>query len=366
MNRKSKVYIFHIHSAMIRKDTLLHLNLINNLNPDYIIGWSDLEYDVEHFLNNAEFAKILTPYLEKNNKTVSIFAPGFDRKITDRILVYSGLGYYMVNMYTEKTIVNTDIDLTNIHLKADKLYTCYCYQDRYARRLMIDSLARENLINEGIVTFHGKNTGWKYYNGPDLRDEEQFEFASTINNRYPIDTWTGKNNIDLYKNEKYLRYNLVVPPSYFKGFVDIVLETYTGDLEFFVTEKTYKSIRTLKPFLTLSCQHYHKFLFETYGVEPYDEVFDYSFDSNPNLQDRIDSIIENVKMLKNKDWNEVHSMLLPKMQRNFENYKQVSYDKNKMLHSKLNFLNEVPYELHGDIYAIKDWMLLGKKNGWLK
>lgn len=338
-----KVYIMHlIHCAnpeLLQK----HYDNIVNDDIDQILVWADMEYDVNYILGTTKFVELFTPYLEQNNKTILVVAPGFNRTITDRIKVCKGPAFYFVNRNV--ILQYSDRDFTDVHTLSDKLYTMYARRGCYERKLMVDLLAREQLLNDGIVTYHDIDSNstyqYRYHDGSPLIDEENYSKSQYS----PLD----------------------FPVGFLRGFVDIVCESRVDPLEFFTTEKTVKSLTALKPFITLSCQHYHRYIHEEYGIEPYTEIFDYSFDSEPRVEDRIEGIIENVKQLKNKDKNLLHSLVLSKMMQNRISFKGCISKKENMMGPELEFFNEQEYELLGDTQtSFCFWLDSGKKYGWLK
>ena len=72
-----------------------------------------------------------------------------------------------------------------------------------------------------------------------------------------------------------------------------------------------------RPFLTFATSGYYRFL-QTFGIELYDEVFDYSFDSIQDREDRCIAVMEQMKKLKNKDLQRLYTILRPKVLRNYK------------------------------------------------
>jgi hypothetical protein len=85
----------------------------------------------------------------------------------------------------------------------------------------------------------------------------------------------------------------------------------------FITEKTFRPILLEQPFICLGAVNQNLDLVK-YGFELYDEIFDYSFDSKPNLEDRIKGIIENLNKIKDEDYYQLYNLLEPKIKRNKE------------------------------------------------
>lgn len=320
-----------------------YINDIKSLNPKHLVIWSDGEYDVDFIFD--KFFQQIDPWLKENNKHITIIAPGFDRNITDNISVEGSFGYYIGGKEVLTTL--TDIDVNNVHLHSDKLFTLYCNRGSKERVQMIDTVVRDDLLSSGIVTFKSAYFGkemhnWKYHDGSRLYDEDDYDA-------------TNPNYAPNY-----------FPKSFFRGFIDIICESRVDGKEYFVTEKTIKSLVAQKPFLTLSCQHYHQYLRDDYGIEMYDEIFDYSFDSKPDVTDRIEGIVENIKRVKDMDKNHLHSLILPKLQSNKDKFANYQYDFNKMFPKAMRFLLDGDYEIMGDdIDSFVFWLLLVRKNGWL-
>ena len=320
-----------------------YINDIKTLNPEHLIVWSDTEYEVDSIFEN--FFLQIDPWLKANNKHILVIAPGFDRKVSDNISIEGGHGYYLVNMQILFDHPNENFD--QVHLRSDKLFTLYCNRGSVERIQMIDTVVRENLLPSGIVTFKSAYFGeemhvWKYHDGSRLYDEDEYD---ATNPKYSPNYF---------------------PKSFFRGFIDIVCESRVVDKQYFLTEKTAKSIVAQKPFLALSCQHYYQYLKDDYGIEPYDEIFDYSFDSKPNVEDRIEGIVENIIRVKDLDKNHLHSLILPKLQSNKAKFINYQYDINKMFPKSLRFLAEGDYTIIGDdINSFSLWKELVSKNGWL-
>jgi hypothetical protein len=341
------VYIMHVYSNTVtdreHSNFSKYINDIKTLNPKHLIIWSDTEYDV-NFIFDKFFTQI-DPWLKTNNKHITVVAPGFDRNITDNISVVGSYGYHIMGREVLTTLM--DVDVNNVHLQSDKLFTLYCNRGSKERVQIIDTVAREDLLSSGIVTFKSAYFGkemhdWKYYDGSRLYDEDDYDA-------------TNPNYAPNY-----------FPKSFFRGMIDIVCESRVDDNEYFPTEKTMKSLAAQKPFLALSCQHYHQYLRDDYGIEMYDEIFDYSFDSKPDIADRIEGIIENIKRVKDMDKNHLHSLILPKLQSNKAKFVNYQHDFNKIFPKALRFLLDGDYEIIGDnIDSFGFWLQLVRKNKWL-
>jgi hypothetical protein len=341
MTTPKKVYIAHVYS-----DHSLHAEKIIESNPDNIILWCDAEYEANNIFTSL--IDSINDYVITNNKTIKILYPGPDKKITENIYLEKNYGYYLVNhaKIIEKT---KDIDFDNVHLQADKLYTLYSNRGSDERLAIIDTFAREKLLDQGVVTFRGgyylppSEQQWKYHDGSPLIDEEQ------CNTHFFTETYPPTD----------------FPKSFFRGFADVVCESRVDNGEFFTTEKTAKSVVAMKPFLVLSSQYYHRHIHNEYGIEPYTEIFDYDFDNSPDVNERIEGIVANIKRLATLDKDEIHSKIFDKLVHNKNQYTKYGTMRNKMVPKYLEAILSEPYELLGDINEIDYWLTLVRKNGWI-
>jgi hypothetical protein len=102
-----------------------------------------------------------------------------------------------------------------------------------------------------------------------------------------------------------------IPPKIYNDtFISLVGETTTR-LTFF-TEKTWLPMILRRPGLYINAPGSYKKLTE-YGFKLYDEVFDYSFDSEPDEVTRIKLIIDNLERVTHENIREINKILEPKL-----------------------------------------------------
>jgi hypothetical protein len=168
----NKVYLFHIYGPSSENHYKEHADNIRRLNPEKIFIWGDTEYCVDFILR--EFIKDITPWLEENNKAITIIGVGFNRKITANIVVDCGPGYYTTT-YPTMTSLHGDKTFDDVIINSDKLFTLYINRGSPDRVAMLDTVAREKMLDDGIVTFHGafsdeEQFNWQYHDGSHLVD----------------------------------------------------------------------------------------------------------------------------------------------------------------------------------------------------
>ena len=241
----------------------------------------------------GELMKLCQPWCEANNKKIYVMSPSqlhhckYPNEEYPHVEHVEWHGYDMVN-YNE--INKYIISKNTLFQNPSKLFVCYNRRQDIHRTLLIDQLEAHDLLEKGVVTYKLCR--------PDLVDEEDFvlHFMPAINH---------------------------FPRSYFKGLIDIVTESRYLPGEHYLSEKTFKPLIGLKPFLVLSAQGYHTWL-ERKGIKKY-SIFDYSFDNEPNLEDRVEGIIQNLKRLDAlyktpEDYANVLKELEPDMQHNLDAY----------------------------------------------
>lgn len=338
VDKTNNVYVVQVYD----QNKLVHVPKIKELNPDTIICMCNTEYDVEYIFK--DFFEALYDWLIENNKIITVLAPGFDRQVNDHIFIKKSYGYYLVNHGTINYSSTRTFDINN----CNKLFTLYCHRGSTDRTRMVDTVVRENLLSEGIVTYRNAYSNdepvWEYHDGSPLIDEEGFQLNS--------------------KEEFTPNY---FPKRFFDGLVDIVCESRINPLEFFTTEKTAKSVLGLKPFLVLSCQHYYKYLYDEYGIEPYTELFDYSFDDEPDVNNRIEAIVQNIKKVQHMDKHELYNKVKPKLYRNRIKFIIYGENKEKLIPKDLEFILSDNYTLNGSLGGeFEQWIYHIRHKGWLK
>ena len=313
-----------------------HTAAIKEQHPDRIfiitLGEINVKYDYYHFFNEIQ------PWLIESNTPVYVLWAGPDMEIFPNIFGVNTLGSAFGNV----SCVNGSMHYAkNINLleTSDKLFTCYNNNPKYERQFLVDHLVKNDLLNDGIVTYHYPKTlatgyRWKYHDGSRLVDEPDYK-------------------IDL--RPEYTAG--IIPKSYFRGLIDIVCETDTQEGYFIPTEKNAKPWGTLKPYLVVSSVNYHQWLYDEYGIEPYTEMFDYSFDSEKKVEDRIQGIIENLKTWKLKFSKDpsakeaIYNKILPKLKKNRSAARNTLHTlklKDKVIPDCLKFITESEYELLGE------------------
>lgn len=150
------------------------------------------------------------------------------------------------------------------------------------RAEFLDYLAKYDLINGNAIS----------------AIENRF---SEYNYRY-LKNFTPMYLSDNYK-ETYEQHML--PIEYNFAFAQICCESSIDTI--FCSEKTATPLIMGKPFIVVGQMHFHEWL-KNLGFQLYDELFDYSFDNEPDYRKRYDMIMLNFKKIQNIPLSELNSL----------------------------------------------------------
>lgn len=202
---------------------------------------------------------------------------------------------------------NLDINNDNVNIDiADYqyLYLSTNFRVKTHRCMMMDMLAKHNLIDRGAIAWHNVD-----YSGNNVENGDGYNY------RYKY--WTCEiSYLDQKSHMGYLPSQETLPVHYASSFMHLVTETHTS--EFCISEKTAVPLLFNKPFLVVGSMGFHGDL-NSLGFALYDEIFDYSFDSNPSKIERCEGIALNIKRLSTKTNDELQRMyklILPKIKHN--------------------------------------------------
>jgi len=182
------------------------------------------------------------------------------------------------------------------------------------RSLFIDKLAETNMIDKGFVTYHGMRKEMNYTKEIDV--EYNFFKYNMIE----------ENNLAYFMDETQTIASADINESFTESFLHIPCETNFE--EFTLTEKTILPILFKYPFLTVGSRDFHKHL-QDLGFQLYDEIFDYDFDKDNDLRNRIDGVVNNIKYIY-KNFTKVYEMqgkIESKLQHNYDRCIDIIKDK---------------------------------------
>lgn len=202
------------------------------------------------------------------------------------------------------------------------------------RCMIMDLLAKHDLINKGAIAWRDIRR-----NCDDIRHTFSDDMTDSLYFGYPYKYWKPKRMIlDQNINDRFFQETL--PIEFNQSFMQLVTES--DDEIVFFSEKTATPILLNKLFLIAGAKGYHIGL-KNRGFELYDEIFDYSFDSENNDTIRYEGLVENVKKISSFTKGE-----LVNIHKNI--FEKVVYNKKHAL----KLINEIPIEVVETLALIKE------------
>ena len=318
---------------------------IHELNPKAIVTVSGYEVGIQSIFKT--FIEKIKPWCLQTGKKFIIFSPAkpfyFKEENSTFIEWIEFHGYDTVNF---DKIVNHYRDNKPILTNPTKLYTCYNNRPDIHRTYTVDQLARFDLLNDGIVT---------YRHLTEVLPEQDPTFDLSEHFMYYEGSPALVDEPDFVLHQGYIPNDL--PRNYLNGLIDIVTESRIQPREWFLSEKLNKPLMTQKPFLVVSCQYYHRWLKEYYGIEPYTELFDYRFDEFEKMEHRVVGIVKNLKRISQEyktpeDYKNLIKILKPKLEHNLSTYLKLIAQGDKLLENIPSWMIEDQHVLY-EKYLIK-------------
>lgn len=147
-----------------------------------------------------------------------------------------------------------------------------------------------------------------------------------------------------------------IPTEYFESFVQLISESDPSKL--FFSEKISIALITGKPFIAAAGYKIHAYLRDSLGFKLFDEVFDYSFDNEPDRVKRWDMIVDNIKNLCNlsiSQLKELEHAIKPKMLYNQNRAKEIVQDINfipKPVQDCIKLYKDTPEMVHDKLMHV--------------
>ena len=220
-------------------------------------------------------------------------------------------GHFFESGYS-KHIAEFTSDSYDVDRPRSKKFTCLNRVPRPHRIDLIEKLLESNLMDEGYVSF-GMDGGWEEKTLPGLEQEKE-KYPILINNlyRFPMDvniSSTRPNPADVWLDDvQYFddSYFSVVTETLFKRVDRGSPFGCSGMYNIFPSEKVYKPIALLQPFILMSTPHFLKALRE-HGYQTFHPFIDESYDSVEDDDQRFELIVSEITRLCNftdEQWKE--------------------------------------------------------------
>ena len=206
--------------------------------------------------------------------------------------------------WTEIQLVQTIDHYLYTPPKPKHHFICLNNRGHIQRCATVEELAKQGLIDRGVVT-------WIDHLRENL--DYPFEYFDRTKERILSDDFINK--LDSF----------ILPEEFHDSFFHLLTEA-TIHVNF-LTEKTAIPLLLKKPFAAVAAPGYHKFL-QSLGFELYDELLDYSFDSEPDLHKRVEMLVTQMHEISNLDLNYAYSLIKKKAERNYLRALEIINDNN--------------------------------------
>ena len=240
-----------------------------------ILAFCAEEYDVDYAFDLSTLS---------NPKNVSFVfgSAGIEKKFYKQYFKMSKRTDFWYNFWLYQSAEK--IDITNL---LDPINSCLFislnYKEHSHRCLMLDILKKHKLVKDNIISWHGVDAlttyKWKYWKPETMYLTDNF-----------------KNTQRQHR----------VPLEYNNALFNLVAESTTDVI--FVTEKTWHAILCKKPFIVLGAVGFHRFL-KSKGYKLFEDLIDYSFDQEKNLEKRTEMLVLELKKLEQQDYNSLYQKI---------------------------------------------------------
>lgn len=175
------------------------------------------------------------------------------------------------------------------------------------RCMFVDYLYKEGMFDYGYVSWHNSDN-WDY--------EYCFKYWKPRLINFDKNWLTNTDGI----------LDIMIPPreQFQNSVFSVISESENRILK--ITEKTYLPIYHKRPFIVYAAPYFH-LLLKQQGFKLFDEIFDYSFDSIVDNEERCAAMIRETKNITNYDPNDLLKILNPKIEYNYQNLLKISNKK---------------------------------------
>jgi hypothetical protein len=215
---------------------------------------------------------------------------------------YSVWEHAFTAMYNKKSSKKL-LGLIENRADREKVFLSYNRRARYPRCKLVYQLQQRGLFDRGFVSL-GKFTDYE------SRTKLPPEFLDTL----PITF----DDTDLEINHAHE----IVIKDFMNSFVSLISETSIDPGEIFPTEKIFKSIVGLHPFILFGSPGFLEHL-KCCGYKTFSKWFDESYDKEKDLENRIFKVVSEVEKVCSKSDEELKDMLVdmaPTLQHNLNTY----------------------------------------------
>lgn len=320
------------------KKQFIELLTTNSYKNIYIFAQNEMEYDLVF----DEFVyPLLGHYIESKGLHVDIIMSLVKEK--DNVKKYKGIDIHSWPTYwlykTYGHFKSTSCYNERIKRKSESQGLKYHFitmnnRSHPFRCELIDKLAEHDLLKHSAYSWNNTDTFLNTY---------QFKY-------FDAKTKTFDDGFKTTGGQYYL------PTEYFESFAQLISESDTNRL--FFSEKISIALITGKPFIAAAGYKIHEYLRDSLGFKLFEEVFDYSFDNEPDRIKRWDMIVENMKnlcKLSHEQLKDLTHSIRPKIIYNQNRAREIVQDANfipKPVHDCIKLYRESTERVHDKLIHV--------------
>lgn len=278
---------------------------IDAKSPDQIIIFNELEWELR------QVTKEFVDYVKSKNIELKIIFGSFSDEYYVKYCEQIGLPYKNLIFWPTYWISWSEmclkwvVDYKNYNVNTDFKYKLISLNNKshVHRQALIDHLAKYNLIENNVVS-------WHRFNDSPYKD---YEFKYFHNNILTI-------NDDFVNRPD----SFYLPEQWHQSFLHVVGEATSKT--YIISEKTMIPLMLKKPFFCISKKGYNRKL-KDLGFVLYDEIIDYSYDDLDDLTERADRLCYSISQLGN-NYKDLYNLLKPKIEHNYQRFLEIIHDIN--------------------------------------
>ncbi len=268
-----------------------------------------------------------------NNKHSELFNRHGIKVIHKPYLFGFLVDHYRDIKHTSIDYKGTEIGLLNVnqYLESEKKKFFLTYNKNTTKTFRIQLilwLIKNGLIDDSYVSILIKNNN---FNKREL-DSNEIELNGLAEYYDEFDK-IGFNVLDWdypnHKNDVFSNLKYTTKSHYADTYFNIITETSFENNSLNLTEKSFKAFANCHPFLIIGDMDTHKYL-QSLGFELYDELIDYSFDSMPDNQKRLNDALEQIRKVHKLGIDSIINFYknnIEKIKKNKERFFEYSFSK---------------------------------------
>jgi hypothetical protein len=334
---------------------VLNKELINLINTD--VTKLIIDFSFEGDVSESWFIPIHRMIKKYKIKSYNVYFISCDTKLSENYDIWSDkfnlpkINIIELNRYLEEAkrwiedIDKFPIEDFKVDRIREKKFTCLNGAFRIHRLIIVSELFRSGLDKDGYISLignYGQDLPIKSDLQPELDNDTIKYFMNVIYPKIPIG-FDSEKDVELI--EPYLG-NSYIHEMYTNSYFNILTETsynYENSIignNIFPTEKTYRAIFGMQPFIVVTNPGFLKFL-KSMGFKTFPEFFDESYDEIEDSRERINAIVKEIKKICSLSLEELHD-------RYYNIFDKLEHNRNRLI--EIVDIREITYGNYTDIF----------------